>query len=113
MGPWRRRLVRYVIHITFCGPVARLYDAGVTEDDGVGGDVYVYVAVGGYQDVVTYGDFADDGGVDTYPDLVPYRRDAFAGASIRPADGDTFVDVAVSANAGLGVNGDVIVVAYI
>jgi hypothetical protein len=102
-----------MIYVIFCGPVARLYYAGVTEDYGVGGDVHVYVAVGGDQDVVTDGDFAYDGGVDAYPDLVPYRRGAFVGTSVRLADDDTFVDVAVSANAGLGVNGDVIVMAYI
>ena len=37
-----------MIHVIFCGPVTMLDYAGVTEDDGVGGDIDVYVAVGSY-----------------------------------------------------------------
>lgn len=86
-----------------------LYYAGVAEDDGVGGDVDVYVGVGGDQDIVTDGDVADDGGIDTYPDSISYRRGSFVGTSIGLSDGDTFVYIAIPTYASFAINSDIIV----
>ena len=90
-----------------------LYDARVAKNDRVGGDVGVYVTVGSDKDIVTNGDVADYSSVNAYPDSIPYRRGAFASASVCLPDNDPLVDVAISANAGVGINGDIIGMAYI
>ena len=44
-----------MINIALCSPVPVLYNAGGAEDNGMGGNVDVYVAVWGYEDVITDG----------------------------------------------------------
>jgi hypothetical protein len=87
--------------------------ARVAKNDRVGGYVGVYVTVGSDKDIVTNGDVADYSSVNAYPDLVTYCRGTSAKPSVRLPDDDSLVDVAIPANAGVGINGDIIVMAYI
>ncbi len=109
----RKGLLRKMIHIILSCPIAVFHYTRISKDDRVGGDVDVHIAVWGNQYIVTNGDVANDGGVDAYPDLVPYCRSPFSGASVRLTDDNTFVDVAVSAYASIWINGDIIVMTYI
>ncbi len=102
-----------MVHITFGSIISMPYYAGIAEYDRMRGDIDIYVAVRSDEDIVTDGDVADDGGVNAYPDPVTNYRGTHARTSIRLTDDDTFVDVTVSTNACIGVNGDVIVMTYI
>lgn len=87
---------------------ARLDDAGVAEDYGMGGNVAVDVGVGGDEYVVADGDATHDSGVDTNPNLVADGGDTLSRASVLLTDGYALVDVAVAAYGGLRINGNAV-----
>ena len=87
--------------------------AGVAKDDRVGGNINIHVTVRGNKNIIADCYFSHDCGVNAYPDLVAYCRGTSAKPSVRLPDDDSLVDVAIPANAGVGINGDIIVMAYI
>lgn len=100
-------------HVIFGGPISVFNDTWVAKDDRVGGDINIHVTVWGNKNIITDCYFSHDCGVNAYPNLVAYCRGTSAKPSVRLSDDDSLVDIAIPANAGVGINGDIIVMAYI
>ena len=74
----------------------------------MGWDIDVYITVRRNQDIIPYRDISNNSSVDAYPNFVSNRRGTLMCASVSLANDYTLVDVAVSAYARAGINGNII-----
>lgn len=96
-----------MIYIPFRGAVTVFYHTRVAEDYGVGWDVDVHVTVRGNQDIISDSNVPHNSSVDAYPNSIAYRRNTLTRTSVRLSDNDSPMNIAVSAYARIGINGDI------
>ena len=60
----------FAVQIAFRGILPGLYDAGISENHTVTGNITVYITIGSDQHIIADGDIAHNGGIDADPDAV-------------------------------------------
>lgn len=87
--------------------------AGIADDDGMRRHVTIDKGTRGNQDIISDSDLPDHGGIDTDTHATADGGDALAGTAAFRADGYALMEVAIVAQDGAAIHGDVVGVAHI
>ena len=87
--------------------------AGIADDNGMGGNVTIDKGSRSNQDIVSDGDLSDHGSIDTDAHATADSRNALAGTAAFYADGHALMEVAIVAQDGGAIHGDVVGMAHI
>lgn len=102
-----RLKINFPVDISFGRILTRNNAAWIAQDDGMAGDIAVHICTRGNEDIVADRNASDDDGVNADPYAVSQNGCAFSLATVLLAYGHALMQVAVRADDGGFVNGDV------
>lgn len=102
-----------VIDILFCRMFARLNNTRIADYNGMAGNITVYIAVGGNQNVISDGDISHNRAVNANPNVIANGGHTFSFAPVFLPDGYAFVDVDIASQHGFGIDRNAIGVANV
>src|SRR5882762_1684137 len=91
--------LNFIINIPLRRILLRYNRGGIPHNDAVVGHIEIYIAVGGYQYIITDGNATHNDGIGPHPYFIADDRCANVFATIGLPDGNALVDIAVFADA--------------